>query len=80
MNELARLRWQCRRGAKELDLLLMDYLENRYPKADAGQKKRFAEILKLDDAELLSNPGLYSEFLSPVAIRPADSAREGEKT
>ena len=27
MNQLARLRWQCRRGTKELDLLLQRYLE-----------------------------------------------------
>jgi len=29
MND-ARLRWQCRRGMRELDLLLTDYLENDY--------------------------------------------------
>jgi antitoxin CptB len=65
MNELARLKWQCRRGTKELDLLLMNYLENHYHKADAGQKKRFAELLNLEDADLLANPILYSEFLTP---------------
>jgi antitoxin CptB len=65
MNELARLKWQCRRGTKELDLLLMDYLENQYHKADAGQKKRFAELLNLEDADLLANLNLYSEFLTP---------------
>jgi succinate dehydrogenase flavin-adding protein (antitoxin of CptAB toxin-antitoxin module) len=29
MHQLARLRWQCRRGTKELDLLLQRYLETQ---------------------------------------------------
>ena len=28
--ELSRLRWRCRRGTKELDLLLLSYFENHY--------------------------------------------------
>lgn len=53
MSELAKLRWQCRRGSKELDLLLNNYLETRYPVADEEEKMRFIEMLKLDDSELL---------------------------
>jgi antitoxin CptB len=54
MNELAKLRWQCRRGSRELDLLLNNYLETRYPVADDEEKARFVEMLKLDDAELMA--------------------------
>jgi len=54
MSELARLQWQCRRGMLELDLLLRNYLENRYPIADKVEKARFAELLKLEDGELLA--------------------------
>ncbi|MDJ0806588.1 MAG: succinate dehydrogenase assembly factor 2, partial [Gammaproteobacteria bacterium] len=32
--ELNRLRWQCRRGMLELDLLLLGFLETRYPRLD----------------------------------------------
>jgi antitoxin CptB len=59
MDELAKLRWQCRRGSKELDLLLIHYLETRYPVADAAEKARFAEMLKLDDAELMMQRDVY---------------------
>jgi antitoxin CptB len=59
MDELAKLRWQCRRGSKELDLLLIHYLETRYPIADKEEKARFAEILKLDDAELMMQRDVY---------------------
>jgi antitoxin CptB len=59
MNELAKLRWQCRRGSKELDLLLMNYLETRYPSADEAEKMCFAEMLKLDDVELMMQRDVY---------------------
>jgi antitoxin CptB len=54
VDELAKLRWQCRRGTKELDLMLLDYLETRYPTASMEEKARFVELLKLDDAELMT--------------------------
>ncbi|MDD5578269.1 MAG: succinate dehydrogenase assembly factor 2 [Methylobacter sp.] len=53
MNELSRLRWQCRRGSLELDLMLEKYLATGYLVADDKEKARFVELLKLDDAELL---------------------------
>lgn len=54
MNELAKLRWQCRRGMKELDLLLENYLATDYLLADDTEKARFAELLMLEDDELLT--------------------------
>jgi antitoxin CptB len=65
VNDLARLRWQCRRGTKELDLLLTEYLDNCYPAADPEQQQRFCEILKLDDTELLLNPWFIKELVKP---------------
>ena len=49
----ARLRWQCRRGMRELDVLLTRYLENEYPGTSAGDKAAFAELLTLSDPELI---------------------------
>jgi len=54
MNRLARLRWQCRRGTKELDLLLQRYLETRYLPADGEEKALFIKLLELEDDELLA--------------------------
>jgi antitoxin CptB len=53
MDTPAKLRWQCRRGALELDLLLETYLETEYLTADEEEKQMFVELLKLDDRELL---------------------------
>ena len=54
MTQLARLRWQCRRGTKELDLLLQSYLETGYLTADDEEKALFVELLELEDDELLA--------------------------
>ncbi len=54
MSELAKLRWQCRRGMKELDLLLENYLANHYLLADEAEQARFAELLTLEDDELFA--------------------------
>jgi len=52
MDELARLRWQCRRGTKELDFLLNRYLETGYLTADQEEKTLFVELLEMEDDEL----------------------------
>lgn len=51
--KFSQLYWQCRRGNLELDLLLKDYLENVYPKVSELERQQFAELLKLDDVDLL---------------------------
>jgi antitoxin CptB len=53
MNQLAKLQWQCRRGAKELDFLLQRYLENGYSLADDEERALFVELLELEDDELI---------------------------
>ena len=50
--ELARLRWRCRRGMRELDLLLTAYLDAGYVQADAAEKRAFGQLLTLPDPEL----------------------------
>ncbi len=53
MAELSKLRWQCRRGTKELDLLLMNYLETRYLSSSEQRQAQFIALLALEDAELM---------------------------
>jgi antitoxin CptB len=62
MDALKKLRWQCRRGTLELDILLEHYLEVGYPIADKREKSAFVELLALEDSELL--PCLMGERLS----------------
>lgn len=52
MNK-SRLRWQCRRGMRELDELVVWYLETRFDDADDKQKLAFQALLELPDPELM---------------------------
>ncbi len=52
--EINRLRWQCRRGMLELDLLLFAFLENEYPSLDRAARKNFATLLEYPDQTLQS--------------------------
>jgi antitoxin CptB len=54
MNQFAKLQWQCRRGTKELDLMLQRYLDTGYLIADDEEKALFVELLKLEDDELVA--------------------------
>ena len=56
-NDLAldetRLRWQCRRGMLELDLMLETFVEKRYADLPIKAKKAFHQLLKCQDQFLL---------------------------
>ncbi len=39
---------------RELDILLADYLDRQYPKADEQQKQAFCELVSLSDPELIA--------------------------
>jgi len=47
-----RLLWRCRRGMKELDLLLERFVRERYAGASILQKQAFAQLLELPDPTL----------------------------
>jgi len=49
----AELKWQCRRGMRELDILLNNYFENDYLQASEDQKQAFRELLALPDPDLI---------------------------
>ena len=52
--ERRRLLWRCRRGMRELDALLMRYMERRYPLAGASEQAAFRDFLSLPDPEILA--------------------------
>jgi antitoxin CptB len=54
MRSYEKLKWQCRRGVVELDILLLRYLETCYLSADEDEKSRFADLLTWEDDELLA--------------------------
>lgn len=51
-DNLRRLAWRCRRGTKELDVLMMGFLHGRYPSASARLQRAFERLLELPDPEL----------------------------
>jgi antitoxin CptB len=48
-----RLKWRCRRGLLELDLILQAFLERRFARLDAAERALFGELLESPDPELL---------------------------
>ena len=48
----AQLRWRCRRGMRELDSVLLGFLEREYEGLDARRKSVFAAVLNLPDPEV----------------------------
>ena len=54
VDDRARLAWRCRRGTKELDLLLTRWLALQYEDASEGQRARFERLRALPDPQLAS--------------------------
>jgi len=50
--ELRRLRWRCRRGMRELDQLMLRYLDGRWPQADEAERDVFLRLLDSEDDKL----------------------------
>lgn len=49
----ARLAWQCRRGMKELDVLLGDFLQHHYDGLAEPEQRAFETLLESPDPILL---------------------------
>jgi antitoxin CptB len=52
-HDYARLRWRCRRGMLELDLLLQGFLDKGYRQLGKQEQERFIRLLELPDQRLL---------------------------
>ncbi len=49
-----KLRWQCRRGTLELDIVFQRYLESCYLKAGPLEQQGFLQLTELEDNQLLA--------------------------
>ena len=61
---LNKLRWKSRKGIRELDILLQNYLDTHYSSLDSLDKKLFEEILEIDTYDLLnaiSGKSIYND-------------------
>jgi antitoxin CptB len=50
---LSRLRWRCRRGMRELDVLLSRFLDEEFETAAPEKQEAFLELVSLQDPEIL---------------------------
>ncbi|MBY4597204.1 succinate dehydrogenase assembly factor 2 [bacterium BD-1] len=67
--ELRRLRWRCRRGMRELDQLMLRYLDGRWAAADEAERSLFLRLLDAEDDKL------WRWFMGRE--RPEDSGLDG---
>ena len=52
-REYDRIKWNCRRGLLELDLVLQRFLERHLDGLDVNQTEVFKELLTYEDNDLL---------------------------
>lgn len=52
MSSRSRLEWRCRRGTKELDLLLQNWLALAFEQSDAAGQEAFIRLLDWPDDAL----------------------------
>jgi len=54
MIQKAKLKWHCRRGMRELDLLLEGFLVNRYEALSAADRAGFERLLDCRNEDLMT--------------------------
>ena len=54
INNMPKLKWACRRGMLELDVLLGNFLNEAYFKLSDEDKKNFVALLSCKDPELFA--------------------------
>ncbi len=63
MSNLSKIKWHCRRGVKELDIVLCNYVEKYIENGKANERgltTAFEELLELED------PLLYALLLGEI--------------
>ncbi|MDO5091402.1 MAG: succinate dehydrogenase assembly factor 2 [Cardiobacteriaceae bacterium] len=61
-----RLKWLCRRGMKELDILVEGYLADDYPHASDADRRAFEKLLEYQDPLILDLLFARSEDPDPA--------------
>ena len=51
-TQLSRLRWRCRRGMRELDQLMLRYLDRRWEQAPDAERAVFLRLMDCEDDKL----------------------------
>lgn len=54
MEDAQKLAWRCRRGTKELDILMQKFIDKYYQTAPSELQQAFEKMLDMQDPELYS--------------------------
>ena len=75
---LGKLRWRCRRGMQELDILLSRYVEERFPSAPKCEQDAFQRLLETQDTVIyayclgqLQPPDEVATLIERITAGPA---------
>ena len=71
--EQSRILWACRRGMLELDLFLIPFAEQVYPKLSVAEQAHFENLLTMADTQLFAwfmghEPVSDPEFVTIVEL------------
>lgn len=68
-KRIARLKWACRRGMLELDVLLLPFVEQAFDTLSFAEQETFERLLTSDD------PDLYAWFMGHQPCLDPDFAK-----
>ena len=76
--ELGKLRWRCRRGMRELDVLLERYVELHFCQASSADQDAFRQLLDTQDTVIYayclgveSPPARFAGLIERITANPA---------
>jgi len=75
-DELGKIKFMCRRGLKELDMLLPVFIKEHLLNLNKDELDAFSNILKLDDHDLLANILTPPNEASKCVLRVYDKLRK----
>ena len=50
----SRILWRCRRGIKEMDIVLQDFIKDSYDELNNENKSAFSKLLEEQDLDILN--------------------------
>ena len=78
MSQKTRLQWRCRRGMRELDLMLASFLDERFDGLEETEKTRFEQFLNCPNEDLYD--WLMAQKESPTQWRRlVDAIRQDDE-
>lgn len=76
-TQIAKLRWNCRRGMLELDLLLLPFLEKKFSSLSETEQAIFERLLACTDQDLYNWLIGHEQPTDPQLMAMIDRVRRG---